>query len=103
SYVVSVVVFIFFFQAEDGIRDFHVTGVQTCALPILAMMRRTAGFAGPVAAAPRPSRALQSPSRGGFQAVMRRGPAALKRSPLISKAAKAEVGKPRVNSRARRE
>src|SRR5690625_5678875 len=26
---------IFFFQAEDGIRDGHVTGVQTCALPIL--------------------------------------------------------------------
>src|SRR5690606_41971349 len=24
----------FFFQAEDGIRVFHVTGVQTCALPI---------------------------------------------------------------------
>src|SRR5690606_39830621 len=24
----------FFFQAEEGIRDFHVTGVQTCALPI---------------------------------------------------------------------
>src|SRR3712207_8535051 len=27
-------VFIFFFQAEDGIRDIGVTGVQTCALPI---------------------------------------------------------------------
>src|SRR5205807_6866308 len=27
--------FIFFFQAEDGIRDYKVTGVQTCALPIL--------------------------------------------------------------------
>src|SRR5256885_4148167 len=26
--------FIFFFQAEDGIRDYKVTGVQTCALPI---------------------------------------------------------------------
>src|SRR6266511_5562999 len=26
----------FFFQAEDDIRDFHVTGVQTCALPIYA-------------------------------------------------------------------
>src|SRR5690625_6699505 len=26
---------IIFFQAEDGIRDGHVTGVQTCALPIL--------------------------------------------------------------------
>src|SRR5690606_40579392 len=25
---------LFFFQAEDGIRAFHVTGVQTCALPI---------------------------------------------------------------------
>src|SRR5258707_11405838 len=29
-------VFFFFFQAEDGIRDIGVTGVQTCALPISA-------------------------------------------------------------------
>src|SRR5690349_23389758 len=28
--------FFFFFQAEDGIRDLYVTGVQTCALPIYA-------------------------------------------------------------------
>src|SRR5690625_6127761 len=28
-----------FFQAEDGIRDGHVTGVQTCALPILYQHR----------------------------------------------------------------
>src|SRR5260370_27508498 len=27
----------FFFQAEDGIRDSSVTGVQTCALPILTL------------------------------------------------------------------
>src|SRR5256885_7166966 len=27
----------FFFQAEDGIRDYKVTGVQTCALPIYAL------------------------------------------------------------------
>src|SRR5690606_40052952 len=34
-YIFSVLLlFFFFFQAEDGIRDFHVTGVQTCALPI---------------------------------------------------------------------
>src|SRR6266498_3597077 len=32
---------IFFFQAEDGIRDADVTGVQTCALPISARVRRT--------------------------------------------------------------
>src|SRR6266508_6065423 len=29
-----VLTFFFFFQAEDGIRDGHVTGVRTCALPI---------------------------------------------------------------------
>src|SRR5256885_13053150 len=33
--VVFAVLFFFFFQAEDGIRDYKVTGVQTCALPIL--------------------------------------------------------------------
>src|SRR5690606_40829650 len=33
-----VLVIIFFFQAEDGIRDFHVTGVQTCALPIFYLV-----------------------------------------------------------------
>ena len=34
--------FIFFFQAEDGIRDYDVTGVQTCALPIsgVAILRK---------------------------------------------------------------
>src|SRR5256885_736269 len=31
----------FFFQAEDGIRDYKVTGVQTCALPIFLEMRFT--------------------------------------------------------------
>src|SRR5690606_39590827 len=30
----------FFFQAEDGIRGFHVTGVQTCALPISGAGRK---------------------------------------------------------------
>src|SRR5690606_13180867 len=48
---------LFFFQAEDGIRDFHVTGVQTCALPILRIVgwkksykaRRSWGLFRPVA------------------------------------------------------
>src|SRR2546430_13920371 len=40
--------FFFFFQAEDGIRDLTVTGVQTCALPIClhVRMRRRAGGSG---------------------------------------------------------
>src|SRR5207245_3559881 len=39
--------FFFFFQAEDGIRDATVTGVQTCALPILSsgMPRRRSASA----------------------------------------------------------
>src|SRR5256885_7874108 len=56
----------FFFQAEDGIRDYKVTGVQTCALPIssvhghwlLARLARTfpdAPFAAPARAALRES------------------------------------------------
>src|SRR6266496_2084738 len=52
-YVVSF--FFFFFQAEDGIRDLYVTGVQTCALPICttpvrqdeAMVVRTPGSRDP--------------------------------------------------------
>src|SRR5438270_1177940 len=34
--------FVFFFQAEDGIRDLTVTGVQTCALPIWCQKVRAA-------------------------------------------------------------
>src|SRR5258706_794445 len=37
-----VCVLFFFFQAEDGIRDWSVTGVQTCALPILRTAAITA-------------------------------------------------------------
>src|SRR3712207_8225362 len=42
-------IFFFFFQAEDGIRDIGVTGVQTCALPISPIPRLA-----PVTSAARP-------------------------------------------------
>src|SRR5215208_5749035 len=44
--------YFFFFQAEDGIRDGHVTGVQTCALPI-STPRAIASWASPPPAPPR--------------------------------------------------
>src|SRR5690625_7717192 len=48
-FVIFLILFYFFFQAEDGIRDGHVTGVQTCALPISIERRsepiRTLSFA----------------------------------------------------------
>src|SRR6476661_10276469 len=51
----SLIAFFFFFQAEDGIRDSSVTGVQTCALPIFlepgggALSEAQVGGAGEVA------------------------------------------------------
>src|SRR2546430_3220390 len=40
-FILYLVIVFFFFQAEDGIRDLTVTGVQTCALPIsLALVRK---------------------------------------------------------------
>src|SRR2546430_6019225 len=47
------IIFFFFFQAEDGIRDLTVTGVQTCALPISAIreLMRFAARTGEVASA----------------------------------------------------
>src|SRR5256885_8835948 len=46
------VVLYFFFQAEDGIRDYKVTGVQTCALPILGeTVEEIVGFAEAIRAA----------------------------------------------------
>src|SRR2546421_2203304 len=47
----------FFFQAEDGIRDLIVTGVQTCALPIFQAMDSLfpMQFAGPLSNPPETS------------------------------------------------
>src|SRR5437763_11720497 len=43
---------VFFFQAEDGIRDTSVTGVQTCALPIFAVVLNVQGKASHAGSAP---------------------------------------------------
>src|SRR5699024_11874080 len=51
--------FFFFFQAEDGIRDRNVTGVQTCALPIFPL---------PLVAGPSPV-SDQSPALPKFQFI----------------------------------
>src|SRR3712207_7218745 len=71
--------FFFFFQAEDGIRDIGVTGVQTCALPISCRFNgRTAQPLGPTTApgCDEPtSRCQTSPSMwtlGGDQPVIPR-------------------------------
>src|SRR6478735_7016097 len=44
---------LFCFQAEDGIRDYKVTGVQTCALPIFRLVGRVANLLPDEAEAPR--------------------------------------------------
>src|SRR2546427_6169004 len=58
----------FFFQAEDGIRDLTVTGVQTCALPISCMLRRPTPMPACCTAAtskPAPSSVMRSISQCG--------------------------------------
>src|SRR5688572_30883203 len=58
--------FFFFFQAEDGIRDLTVTGVQTCALPISARSR--------LAPIPGASRWRASPTTPASRAASRSPP-----------------------------
>src|SRR2546430_6767905 len=60
--------FFFFFQAEDGIRDLTVTGVQTCALPISLRStrdRRSRGATPPRAGARRERRGDRSTEGSG--------------------------------------
>src|SRR5229473_5476097 len=63
----SDILFFFFFQAEDGIRDKLVTGVQTCALPICRAFARRGGA---LRGSPEPPRARHRPQA---DARLRRG------------------------------
>src|SRR2546421_1897031 len=69
---------VFFFQAEDGIRDYKLTGVQTCALPISAPARRgarrRAGRAGAAARRAAGRRGSPDPAPAGRRAPLRRQP-----------------------------
>src|SRR5256885_12575707 len=62
---------VFFFQAEDGIRDYKVTGVQTCALPIsvLGFPGRRAGNPPWRAGWPPPGRRISAKRRKGIGAA----------------------------------
>src|SRR5690606_40802316 len=66
-----VIRFFFFFQAEDGIRDFHVTGVQTCALPISFRSASDGVNNEPGLGWPIGQGGGQVPVRGGVEAVAR--------------------------------
>src|SRR5256885_3413132 len=55
--------FFFFFQAEDGIRDYKVTGVQTCALPIYALSTRSRSNSSALDAAENPRIVFDGVSR----------------------------------------
>ena len=59
------VLFFFFFQAEDGIRDWSVTGVQTCALPISLPQREI----GSIKSKALPHREMGSIKSGGAAAT----------------------------------
>src|SRR2546430_2952703 len=84
------IVFFFFFQAEDGIRDLTVTGVQTCALPISARMVSAYAAYSPTAAtsaivpliaAPRPAGPLPLLNAPMFAS---RSPASKRSTPALN-------------------
>src|SRR3712207_9418891 len=68
---------VFFFQAEDGIRDIGVTGVQTCALPISASATATgsnlASSTGPSSPSSATRQSLASSTHGSPQASISSG------------------------------
>src|SRR5256885_6646174 len=77
--------FFFFFQAEDGIRDYKVTGVQTCALPIFrAAAERLAALAPP--GMPRPPAMMMAlhiwSMSHGVASLFGRGDAARRKLPM---------------------
>src|SRR5689334_24125347 len=72
----------FFFQAEDGIRDGTVTGVQTCALPISA----------PAVAERRPMPEPEVLANGGDDAPPQRAPSG-ETAPLVQQAQDREIGR----------
>src|SRR5690606_39732982 len=76
----------FFFQAEDGIRDFHVTGVQTCALPIFApaVERVLAGIAGHLVGAGGTTRLLVAGGETSGAVIQALGVALLRIGPEIA-------------------
>src|SRR5256885_7689201 len=58
-------IFFFFFQAEDGIRDYKVTGVQTCALPIFLGIECRVNAEDPVTFVPSAGRITTFQAPGG--------------------------------------
>src|SRR2546426_9791028 len=66
--------FFFFFQAEDGIRDYKVTGVQTCALPIWRSRRSDPRRGRRMGGGPRPCVRTDRSLRGDERARMKREP-----------------------------
>src|SRR2546421_4744830 len=87
---------VFFFQAEDGIRDLIVTGVQTCALPILKPSPVGAATSSPATSAIHP---MPSPTRSpvkmfgsdaGSTTVRKRS---RRRAPRLRRSEERRVGK----------
>src|SRR5207245_6367313 len=83
----SVFVLCFFFQAEDGIRDATVTGVQTCALPISALT------ASPDNGRNRPPVYSGAPARPSAQKTGSSGQGALPMAAVSARSEERRVGK----------
>src|SRR5690348_18351723 len=88
---------IFFFQAEDGIRDGRVTGVQTCALPISTIAAKKLPLSGSSTEAPAPGAATRKIliAGGNFNTPFIRYMAQLTGKPRPKRSEERRVGKER--------
>src|SRR2546430_8729939 len=81
--------YFFFFQAEDGIRDLTVTGVQTCALPISAEASRRSS----IGASPCRARASRHPGASAFLDASPCRARASRRLSRLPSSARREIGR----------
>src|SRR3712207_7699413 len=85
---------LFFFQAEDGIRDIGVTGVQTCALPIFPLtLIRSLCVPGLSVRRVRPRRFLRPLRRSSASTRQERFTVATTATPLRLRSEERRVGK----------
>src|SRR5256885_6111387 len=89
------VVLVYFFQAEDGIRDYKVTGVQTCALPICRAWGDDLAALGDLRARRSPRAARSSPQarRATARGAARRAAAPRRRPWSADRSEERRVGK----------
>src|SRR5690606_39901230 len=91
----------FFFPAEDGIRDFHVTGVQTCALPIFSRRSKRAKASTRICVGAKEPKSTSVPAQSKTRASRRTAWVERPSRRVMARSEERRVGKGRRSGRSR--